>query len=204
MHYIFDLFKTLVKVDLDEFYVVMAGSFGLNKQQYKERLRVFISTTNFESKEEALSAMLYHLDYEMTKSQKSKFINEMGHWSRNAQLYEGAFEVLEELKNRGAKIGIVSNNNIFIEDVVKLTGLSKYIDVVCMSHKTGFLKPFEIAYNDCLEKLDLKPEQVTMVGDQLEKDVLVPEKFGMCGVLFDPDNKNPSYHNRIGSLSELL
>ena len=204
MNYIFDLFETLVKVDMDRYYQIMAGSFGLDKQQYKERLRVFVSTTDFESREEALSAILSHLDYEMAEPKKLKFLSEMEQWSRDAQLYDGAMDVLTELKNRGAKIGIVSNNNKFIEDVVTFTGLSEYVDNVFMSHQTGLLKPSEGTYKHCLEEMGLRPEQVTMVGDQLEKDVLAPERFGMRGVLFDPGNKNPRYQSRVVSLRELL
>ena len=80
-------------------------------------------------------------------------------------LIEGAEDWCENLKSEGIKCIILSNSNKKekVETVAKKLGI-KYIMFVKKPLKSGFKR--------ALEKLEMKPEQVAVVGDQIFTDVI--------------------------------
>ena len=202
---IFDLFGTLVTNNIDVYNKLMSESFGLDRGGYKQKVRGFVSTTDFETPQTALNGLLGHLELEWDDEKKVGFLSKIDAWKRSLELYPGAIETLERLKKSGVKIGIVSNNNPMIESVLDISGLRKYADCVVLSHKCGYLKPDREMYQLGVEALGVDVEEIVMVGGQLEKDVLAPIAMGMQGVLFDPENNFPDYAGRkISSLRDLL
>lgn len=205
MDYIFDLFGTLITDNIKLYNRIMSKSFGLTIQDFKDKIRYLISTKKFNSKEEALNSILNHLKRGMDLDQKNKFFSQLDFWKNSLKLHDGAIKVLKKLKKRGSKIGIVSNNNTFVEDVIKIKGVNNYTDIIIFSHEIGALKPDKKIYQACLNKLKASPQNVTMIGDQLERDILIPKKLGIHVILFDPNNKHPKYKGKkIKSLKELI
>lgn len=205
--YVFDFFGTLITNNIEVYNRLMSESFGLDKQGYKEKLREFLTVKDFLSKDHALDAALNQLGIEFTQEQRKEFFSRIEGWKKSLELYPGALEVMQELKKRGHKIGIVSNHTKFIEGLVEMHGVGEYSDATILSIHAGVSKPHRKMYGLGLKKLEIvDPTKVIMIGDQLEKDVLAPEKeFGMQGILFDPDNKYPEYTGRkIKDLRELL
>lgn len=183
---------------------LLSEPFGLDIQGYNEKVREFISTKDFLSKHEALDCLLDRLDVSMTYRRKRRFFREFEDWKNKIEVYSDTVKTLQELKRRGCKIGIVSNNNIFVEDLIKKEGIEEYADSIVLSHKIGLIKPDERIYLACLGELNVSALQTTMIGDQLEKDVLTPISLGMQGILFDPQNKSQYGGRKIRKLNELL
>lgn len=91
-------------------------------------------------------------------------------------LIDGAEDWCENLKSEGIKCIILSNSNKKekVETVAKKLGI-KYIMFAKKPLKSGFKK--------ALEKLEMKPEQVAVVGDQIFTDVIGAKRMKMFSIL---------------------
>ena len=91
-------------------------------------------------------------------------------------LIDGAEDWCENLKSEGIKCIILSNSNKKekVETVAKKLGI-KYVMFAKKPLKSGFKK--------ALEKLEIKPEQVAVVGDQIFTDVVGAKRMKMFSIL---------------------
>ena len=91
-------------------------------------------------------------------------------------LIDGAEDWCENLKSEGIKCIILSNSNKKekVETVAKKLGI-KYVMFAKKPLKSGFKK--------ALEKLEMKPEQVAVVGDQIFTDVVGAKRIKMFSIL---------------------
>lgn len=91
-------------------------------------------------------------------------------------LIEGAEDWCENLKSEGIKCIILSNSNKKekVETVAKKLGI-KYVMFAKKPLKSGFKK--------AMEKLEMKPEQVAVVGDQIFTDVVGAKRMKMFSIL---------------------
>ncbi len=92
-----------------------------------------------------------------------------------------------------------------IEKAFKRVRLNKYINGYFCKQNIGFTKPAPEFYLAIIEKLSVKPNSVTMVGDSLEKDILPCHKLGLNTIwLTSGQSKEvPEGVRVIESLSEL-
>lgn len=95
---------------------------------------------------------------------------------------EGCYKWIKEAKELGYKICILSNS----VNLKKIRKIMADLDVLglCFAKKPS-TKGFDMALN----LLDLKKEQVIMIGDQIFTDVLGANKFGIKSILVNPINK---------------
>ena len=91
-------------------------------------------------------------------------------------LVDGAEKWCEELKNEGIKCIILSNSNKKrkIEEVAEKLN----IDYIMFAKK-----PLKSGFKRALSKLELKPEEVAVVGDQLFTDVIGAKRMNMFSIL---------------------
>lgn len=107
-------------------------------------------------------------------------------------LRDGAKELLEFLKERKIKIGICTDLTAHIQHrKIRKLGISDQIDALVSSEEAGAEKPAEIMYQMILEKLNVRPEHTVFIGDDLEKDVMGPQKAGMKAIWLYPETKEP-------------
>lgn len=92
------------------------------------------------------------------------------------------YEWIKEAKEMGYKVCILSNSVNF----KKVKKIMQELDVMglCFARKPS-TKGFEMALN----LLDLKKEQVIMIGDQVFTDVWGANRFGIKSILVNPINK---------------
>ena len=95
---------------------------------------------------------------------------------------EASYEWIKEAKNLGYKICILSNS----VNQRKVKKIMSDLDVMglCFARKPS-TKGFEMALN----LLDLKKDQVVMIGDQIFTDVWGANRFGIKSILVKPINK---------------
>lgn len=88
------------------------------------------------------------------------------------ELLPNTKEVLIELKKRGLKVCIVSNLTSFVQlrKIVKL-GITTEVDYLVTSQEAGVEKPHPAIFLMALNKMELSPHEVFMVGDSLATDV---------------------------------
>lgn len=95
------------------------------------------------------------------------------------QLHPEIIPMLAGLKERGMRIGLISNCFSEEVDVIRRSVLFPYFDVACLSYEQGVRKPDEEIYRRCVDKLALKPEECLYIGDGGSNELEAAQKFGM-------------------------
>ena len=126
-----------------------------------------------------------------------------GAWAHahHFELYEDALPTLDALRDRGLKLGLLSNSARDLDEFVGHHGLS--VDAVLTSRAHGKTKPHETIFRRMLELLDVAPRDSVMVGDTIEDDVEGATAVGMRAVLLDREGRYEA-HDSIADLRALL
>jgi HAD superfamily hydrolase (TIGR01662 family) len=126
-----------------------------------------------------------------------------GYWARheNFELYDDTVPVLQELRARGIKIGLVSNSARDVREFARHHALE--IDAGISSFHHGKTKPHASIFQAVLDLLEVEPHEAAMVGDTLEDDVEGARALGMHAVLVDRLGLNPDFEPRIDDLYAL-
>jgi putative hydrolase of the HAD superfamily len=99
-----------------------------------------------------------------------------------------AEETLIALKQKGIKVGIITNTTISTEKDVRKTlrqlGLESYIDFIVTSVDAGYEKPDERIFSIALRTAGVKASDAVMVGDRVSKDIVGGNRIGMKTILF--------------------
>ena len=112
------------------------------------------------------------------------------------QLYDDAKEIIELSYQKA----ILTSAAPFLFSNL---GLEKYFEIFT-PRETKFLKPDPRAFLVVLNKLKVKPEEVLMVGDEVERDLIPAQKLGMKAILIDRRDKVENTPvKKINSLDEL-
>ena len=110
-------------------------------------------------------------------------------------LVEGAEKWCEELKNEGIKCIILSNSNKKrkVEEVAEKLN----IDYIMFAKK-----PLKSGFKRALSKLELKPEEVAVVGDQLFTDVIGAKRMNMFSILVKQVGEKDIFITKLKRLIE--
>ena len=118
--------------------------------------------------------------------------------SENFELYEDVPPVLEELRTRGLKLGLVSNG---IRDLTAFCSHHRLdVDVVVDSRTHGYVKPHPTIFQAALDRLGLPAQDAMMVGDSPDEDVEGARALGMHAILVDRDDRYPEVRERLTDL----
>jgi HAD superfamily hydrolase (TIGR01549 family) len=102
------------------------------------------------------------------------------------ELYPGVIESLRWLKERGYRIGSVTNRGLGNEpfrEELRYYSLLDFFEVLSISCEVGYLKPHPRIFQHALDALGIGPEEAMMVGDSLRADVGGAKALGMTAVL---------------------
>jgi len=128
-------------------------------------------------------------------------------WLKNQELRDSARDVLQFCKDKGMKMGVITNGDEKMTSRIERDGIDHFFDVVVYSTDVGTEKSDLDPFHVFLDSVDVAPEQCLMVGNRLDEDVQA-KKVGMKTVLLERDafkrrtvNVKPDY--RIGELKEL-
>jgi putative hydrolase of the HAD superfamily len=117
------------------------------------------------------------------------------------ELYDDALPVLDRLRERGLKIGLLSNSSRDLDEFVAHHGL--IADAVLTSHVHGKTKPHGTIFAAILDRLGVGPAEAVMVGDTIEDDIEGALAVGMRAVLLDREGRYPGRDGRLDDLREL-
>jgi putative hydrolase of the HAD superfamily len=131
-------------------------------------------------------------------------------WER-MMLFPGVVVTLEALRARGVPLGMVTNGDASHQRrKIERHDLERFFDVIVVEGEMGVGKPEEVVYRYALSKLGVKAEDAWMVGDNLEWDVLAPQRLGLRGIWVDapgqglPKSCSMAPHRIIRAFPELL
>jgi putative hydrolase of the HAD superfamily len=103
-------------------------------------------------------------------------------WAPARQLADTTHALLEALRGRGLKLGLVSNAfdppALLHRDLAQL-GVAERLDVAVFSSEVGRRKPDRLIFERALDALGVVPERVLFVGDTLATDVAGAAALGM-------------------------
>ncbi len=126
-----------------------------------------------------------------------------------------AYHTLDQLKARGYKLGIISNarDAANVHRLIDNAQLRSWFDPILISADVGVRKPNPRIFKVLLDKWQLSPDEVIMVGDMLGADVLGAHNANMRGVwatMQAARSANEAHSDtiipdaRIDSLSQLI
>jgi putative hydrolase of the HAD superfamily len=102
-------------------------------------------------------------------------------------LYPGALETLDALRQEGVRLALVTNGLGEIQRAkIDRFGLADRFDHVQIEGEHGFGKPEDRAYLHAMAALGVSAAQTWMVGDNLEWEVVAPQRLGLTAIWFDP------------------
>ena len=107
--------------------------------------------------------------------------------SENFELYEDVLPVLDLLRERGVKIGLVSNTSRDLSAFVAHFSLP--VDAWVWSGRHGKVKPSPTIFMAVLDELGVAPEAAVMVGDSLQDDIEGARGLGMRAYLVDREGR---------------
>jgi len=117
------------------------------------------------------------------------------------ELYEDALPVLDDLREHGLKLGLLSNTSRDLDAFVAHHGIE--VDAILTSRVHGKSKPHDTIFRAMLERLDVDPAAAVMVGDSPEDDVAGARAVGMRAWLVDRDGRFPDHQDRLTDLRAL-
>ena len=108
------------------------------------------------------------------------------------KLYPEVMSVLNSLKSMGVRMGVVSNttNPRFMkENEMQAAGLKPYFEFAIYSSETPYRKPHPSIFELAIESLDMKPEEILFVGDNISMDVIGAKNVGMKSAWINRERK---------------
>jgi putative hydrolase of the HAD superfamily len=118
--------------------------------------------------------------------------------------YDDVIPLLDALKERGFKMGLISNWDSTLEPIIKGLGLAHYFDPIISSAVARLHKPMPEIFLLALEHIGAKPENAMHIGDHVYADAKGAAGVGITPVLLDRHGAHADYEGlRVTSLSEV-
>ncbi len=114
-------------------------------------------------------------------------------------LYDGVVEMLQELRSRGIKIGIITDGRPEGQkNKIDALGLKELVDDIIITDELGgvqFRKPCDIAFRIIQNRWRLSAGEIVYVADNPIKDFQAPQKLGMKSIWFR--NADGIYNSKV-------
>ena len=95
-------------------------------------------------------------------------------------LYEGAKELIEDLKKAGKKVYLLSNaQKIFTYYELRYLGIDRVFDDIFISSEYGCKKPDQNFYMKPIKKYHIDTKQAVMIGNDYLCDIIGAQKVGL-------------------------
>ena len=95
------------------------------------------------------------------------------------KIIDGLAEWHDEMVKGGIKTIILSNSN-------KISKIEKVANLLNIEYLSLGLKPMKIGFKKAIAKLNLAPENIAAVGDQIFTDVIGANRCGLFPILVKP------------------
>lgn len=126
------------------------------------------------------------------------------------EIFPDALETLGWLQSQGCKLALLTNGNGAPQrKKIEKFGLEPFFDLILIEGEVGFGKPDPRVYQLALDRLAVSPTDVWMAGDNLDWDVVQPQRLGIFSIWIHPSGNGHSSSEAarpdciVRSLSEL-
>lgn len=165
--------------------------FALIEEFYRKRNDTFTEYTSEHVMREALRAHSYPEPpgEHMKMALKAMYAVSQKYW----HVESDAAPVLETLRERGHKLGIVSNasDDADVQTLVDNASLRGYFDYILTSAVAGYRKPNAEIFRQALSHWGADPRKAVMVGDIVSADVVGAKQLGISSVWITRRNDTP-------------
>ena len=98
-------------------------------------------------------------------------------------LFPGAVELLRALRERGVKLGILTNGlSETHREKIALLQISEYFDAIFLSDEVGMVKPDPLLFAHACRTLGGAPAHGAMVGDRYDRDIRGAMEAGLYAI----------------------
>jgi putative hydrolase of the HAD superfamily len=148
--------------------------------------------------------LLGHFGLEVSDEELGRYLEaEHAAWAPARVLGSTTHALLEALRERGLRLGLVSNafdpGWLLHRDLEEL-GIAERLDYAVFSSEVGKRKPHRAIFERALEQLDVSADEAIFVGDRLYEDVRGAGELGMTTVQAlwfradeHPDGREPDH-----------
>jgi HAD superfamily hydrolase (TIGR01549 family) len=184
---LFDLWDTLAQADgITKRTQEKLGLSGMPFSDFIKRFEKAFMTKRFSSFGEAFAGVFK--EFGLQQEDDLMVFDLEKTWRahiESARLFPDALPVLKALKQKGFRLGLVSNCQWFqTRELLQRLGLSEFFDGISFSFEVGSLKPEPKIFQDCLRQVNAFPNEAVMVGDS-PTDVAGAVFAGMRGIFLD-------------------
>ncbi len=103
--------------------------------------------------------------------------------SKYYTLFPGAVNLLRELRERGFKLGIVTNGlSETHREKIDLLRIGEFFDAIFLSDEVGMIKPDPLLFAHACRVLGGAPARSAMVGDRYDRDIRGAREAGLFTV----------------------
>ena len=179
---VFDLGNVILKGSPN----IVLEQIKIDKKQYESIKNDFFNDwKSLDLGESTLSEQLEKckFDFEIDSEIEEKLLHYYKYRPFNVEI----LELIKELKNKGYKIYILSNNNKEAEKYLLEIPDFKAFDGWIFSCDYQIMKPDPKIYNILFETYNLKPEECFFIDDSI-KNIEIGSKLGMAGFVLDYEN----------------
>ncbi len=105
---------------------------------------------------------------------------------KNWHLTDQAENILEQLKKRGLKLGIITNasSSRDVYSLLENHHLKPFFQSVTISSAAGYRKPRKEIFDMALSKMNSLPGESAMVGDSISADITGANRSGLLSIWF--------------------
>ncbi len=181
---IFDMFETLITHYESPLYFAehMAADMGISEERFREIWDPSGSDRSIGKLclEEVVRQILEANDL-FSEELFTKIITKRKNTKQDCfrHIHTDIIPLLEELKNQGLKIGLISNCFAEEVEVIQNSILFPYFDAPLLSYKEGIQKPDKRIYYKCMERLGVEPGECIYVGDGGSYELETASELGM-------------------------
>ena len=131
--------------------------------------------------EELVNAFCEKLNIKVTKELTEFFKHKFD--VLDEQISVSDLELLKEIKDKGYKVILFSNNCCLVKSTIK-DSLKDIVDGIYYSFDLGYTKSDKESYQYIEKELNCKPEEFLHIGDTLKSDYLKPISFGWNALFY--------------------
>ena len=123
----------------------------------------------------------------------------------NWSLFRDAKACLKGLKRRGFRLGIISNWDATLENLLRQMGYLPYFDDVVASAAVGHRKPNKAIFDIALERMGVAASEAVHIGDLPDADGAGAASAGIRPIIIDRNNRYGDIEfERVGLLTDLV
>jgi putative hydrolase of the HAD superfamily len=130
--------------------------------------------------------LLAGFGHELSDEELARFLEaEHAAWEPARQLGDSTHALLDSLRERGLRTGLVSNAfdpGWLLRNDLERMGIADRLDVAVFSSEVGKRKPHESIFTAALDALGIEGERAVFVGDRRFEDVRGAKQAGMTTV----------------------